>query len=121
MKREELYPAFKDAIDFLKEHGQDGTVRKVEAALTALQSREEVVRELPPFDEVVREILGTPCFAVIQVAHVMRLKGFDIPRKAEEEQAAVAYFKLQMYMKYGKEWEAKGVAELNAMPKVEPK
>ncbi len=63
-----------------------------------------------------RWILGRPNFWCAPIAGSLRLRGDDIPPKAEEEQAAAIFWMLQMYEKYGADggdWKKKGDAELN--------
>jgi hypothetical protein len=67
-----------------------------------------------PFTIDVRHILGKPNFACAHIAERMRtVMRHNIPRKAEEEQAAVIYFCLGHYLKHGAEWAVHADAELN--------
>jgi len=59
---------------------------------------------LLPLDEQTRIILGRPNFACIRTAQRMRELGHRIPKKAEEEQAAVIHLHLTMYQKHGAAW-----------------
>lgn len=67
----------------------------------------KVLSSLPPLDAELRWILGRPCFTVIGIAGALRLMGHDIPRKAEEEQAAAIHWMVNMYLQHGSEtWRA---------------
>lgn len=56
------------------------------------------------FNEQTKEILGRPNFSCSPIASALREIGHTIPRKAEEEQAAVIYWMLSMYQKHGDNW-----------------
>lgn len=62
-----------------------------------------------------KSILGRPNFACGKIAHRMRDMGFDIAKKAEEEQALVIFTMLEFYKEYGKDWADK----MNEMLKAE--
>ena len=59
---------------------------------------------LLPLDEQTRIILGRPNFTCIRTAQRMRELGHKIPKKAEEEQAAVIHLHLTMYQQHGAAW-----------------
>lgn len=59
---------------------------------------------LPPMDDDLIEILGRPCFQCIGLANALRLKGVDIPFKAEQEQAEVIHFTLSKYLQDKANW-----------------
>lgn len=59
---------------------------------------------LPPLDQTMRNILGRPNFACIRLAHWLREKGHEILHKAEEEQAAVLHWQLDLYLQHGARW-----------------
>ena len=69
------------------------------------------------FDETVREILGKPNFACSPIASILRLGGMEIKRKAEDEQACVLYWLLEMYCKHGENWLSEGDKYLTAIVK----
>lgn len=56
------------------------------------------------FDDEVRWILGRPNFACVPLAMLLRKLGHDIKLKAEDEQAAVLHFMLNLYFKHGNSW-----------------
>ncbi len=56
------------------------------------------------FDDEVKFILGRPCFVVTEEAEMLRSRGQQIPYRAEDQQAAVLFWLLQMYQEYGAEW-----------------
>lgn len=64
----------------------------------------EVIKELPPMDDDLIEILGRPCFQCMGLANALRLKGMDIPFKAEQEQAEVIHFTLSKYLQDKANW-----------------
>lgn len=64
----------------------------------------EVIKELPAMDDDLTEILGRPCFQCTALANALRLKGVDIPFKAEEEQAQVIHFTLSKYLQDKANW-----------------
>lgn len=81
----------------------------------AVDLRTTVVPNTPE----VRDILGRPNFWCSPWANVLRMRGDAIPRKAEEEQAAVIRFMLNHYLANGAEWAETAGAELNAIRKAD--
>lgn len=69
----------------------------------------------------VRDILGRPNFWCSPWANVLRMRGDEIPNKAEEEQAAVIRFMLNHYLANGTAWAETAGAELDAIRKVDGK
>ncbi|MBA0449369.1 hypothetical protein [Stenotrophomonas maltophilia] len=69
----------------------------------------------------VRDILGRPNFWCSPWANVLRMRGDEIPNKAEEEQAAVIRFMLNHYLANGTAWAETAGAELDAIRKVDSK
>lgn len=61
---------------------------------------------LPPLNDDLVSILGRPNFTCVHLAELLRKGGQDIRRKAEHEQAAVIYWFLDLYLKYGDKWES---------------
>lgn len=61
-------------------------------------------------------ILGRPCFHCGGIAEELRTQ-MDIPHKAENEQAAVAYYLLKHYLADKEKWAEKAAAELSQMRK----
>ena len=76
--------------------------------------------ELPEFNDEVKGILGRPNFTCASIAQVLRMKGQKIKTKAEDEQAAVLYWMLSMYMKHGNQWKAEGEAYLKIVQTGKP-
>ena len=64
------------------------------------------------WDEDTQWILGRPCFAIADIARVLRLGGQEIKTRAEDEQAAAIFWMLGQYEKHGKDWRKKGDEEL---------
>ena len=54
-----------------------------------------------------KNILGRPNFACGKAAHRMREMGFDVPEKAEKEQALVIFTALEFYKEHGTDWAEK--------------
>lgn len=54
-----------------------------------------------------KDILGRPNFACMQISHRMRDMGFDVLKKAENEQALVIFTMLEFYKIYGENWRDK--------------
>ncbi|MEN5207989.1 hypothetical protein ABE493_07685 [Stenotrophomonas terrae] len=65
----------------------------------------------------VREILGRMCFQCIRLAEVLRLRGDEIGRRAEDEQAAVLRFLLNHYLAAPEKWAEHAQAEIDAIRK----
>ncbi|MFP9429850.1 ead/Ea22-like family protein [Enterobacter sp. LM3] len=61
---------------------------------------------LPPLNDDLVSILGRPNFTCAHLAELLRKGGQHIRRKAEHEQAAVIYWFLDLYLKYGDKWES---------------
>ena len=59
-----------------------------------------------------RWILGRPNFTCIGMANGLRARGHKIKNKAEDEQAAVIYWMLLMYIEHGDKWREHAVAYL---------
>lgn len=82
-------------------------------ALDELEAAEKRIAELsgeffalPPLNDELIAILGRPNFTCAHLAELLRKGGQDIGRKAECEQAAVIYWFLDLYLKYGDKWES---------------
>jgi len=69
---------------------------------------------LPELTSDLREILGRPNFTCHFIAKALRLMGFDIPQKSEEEQAATIYWMLGHYLRDPLNWRDTASAELKA-------
>jgi hypothetical protein len=67
----------------------------------------------------VRDILGRPNFWCSPWANVLRMRGDEIPHKAEEEQAAVIRFMLNHYLANGTTWAETAGDELDAIRKAQ--
>ena len=59
------------------------------------------------FNKETEWILGRPNFWCGPLAQSLRECGKEIRRHAEEEQAAVIYFLLEIYEKHGEQWKDK--------------
>lgn len=71
---------------------------------------------LPPLNADLIDILGRPNFMCAGIATRLRDFGFEIKRKAEHEQAAVAHWCLGLYLQHGDAWEAKANEFLSSSP-----
>lgn len=54
-----------------------------------------------------KNIMGRPNFTCAKIAHRMRDMGFNVERKAEDEQALVILAMLEFYKEFGKDWSKK--------------
>lgn len=63
-------------------------------------------------NDTLQGILGRPCFACGQIAAILRHRGAEIPRRAEDEQAYVLFWALGLYARHGDDWETVGLAEM---------
>lgn len=95
-------------IDWIKGGDSD-----VVALLDELEAAEKRIAELsgeffalPPLNDDLISILGRQNFTCAHLAELLRKGGQDIRRKAEHEQAAVIYWFLDLYLKYGEKWES---------------
>ncbi|HDR2893448.1 TPA: ead/Ea22-like family protein [Enterobacter asburiae] len=87
--------------------------KRIESLLDELEAAEKRIAELsgeffalPPLNDDLIAILGRPNFTCAHLAELLRKGGQDIRRKAEHEQAAVIYWFLDLYLKYGEKWES---------------
>ncbi len=76
----------------------------------------DVPRRHIELNEYTRQILGRPNFACHSVANVLRKSGQEIPFKAEEEQAAVIHWLLNIYLEHGENYEKEANRRLREMP-----
>jgi hypothetical protein len=60
-----------------------------------------------PLDDETRWILGRPNFICGPIARDLRRAGHQIDEKAEDEQAAVILWMLNLYLKHGRAWRNK--------------
>ena len=61
------------------------------------------------------EIFGWVCFRCIQIANGLRAGGMQIKRRAEDEQAAVIRWMLQLLFRHGPDWREAAADELERM------
>jgi hypothetical protein len=69
---------------------------------------------LPELTSDLREILGRPNFTCHFIAKALRLMGFEIPQKSEEEQAVTIYWMLGHYLRDPVNWRDAASAELKS-------
>lgn len=69
-----------------------------------LEQRLQQPIKLPPLDDDLSDLLGRPNFMCAGMAQALRVQGFDIPNRSENEQAAVLHFLLSHYLADSKEW-----------------
>ncbi len=70
---------------------------------------------LPPLNDAMIDILGRVCFRCAGIADTLRASGQAIPRRAENEQAAVIYWLLGVYIEHGDNW---AIAADNALREI---
>jgi hypothetical protein len=77
------------------------------------------MKTMPPLDDQIIAILGRPHFTCRGIVNALRGDGYEIPKKAEDEQATAIYWLLGIYLKnYGKPppvWVNEVRAELKRM------
>ena len=95
---------------------RDGVPMSSEEIVEDLNAGEEPqAAKLTPLNEHTRRILGLMCFECINMSKLLRLRGDEIGNRAEEEQAAVLHFLLNMYEQHGDGWAAAASAELKRL------
>ncbi len=116
LKAEILYHIHSNWGEISKSHSASlQIIKDIEA-----QCKNARTPELPDLNDEVRDILGRPNFTCINIAKRLREKGHEIKCKAEDEQAAVIYWMLSMYVKHGKQWKEEGEAYLKAVQTGKP-
>lgn len=70
---------------------------------------------LPPLTSELKKILGLMAFQCYTFAQALRMGGYDVPRKAEEEQAAVLHWMLTHYLIHGDNWRAHALDDVDRM------
>lgn len=89
------------------------TLGQIEVLLDELEAAKKQ-NALPPLNDDLIAILGRPNFTCAHLAELLRKGGQDIRRKAECEQAAVIYWFLDLYLKYGDKWESIAKEDIQA-------
>lgn len=108
-----LFPTAAEAADYCEDDEQPVPLFRSPAQAVDLGPA-----SIPDTPEV-RDILGRPNFWCSPWANVLRMRGDEIPNKAEEEQAAVIRFMLNHYLANGTAWAETAGAELDAIRKVD--
>ncbi len=73
--------------------------------------------KMPELNEDLKDILGRPCFTVGHLARRLHdLKLYDVPQKAEAEQAAALHWMLSLYFEHGSNWQSEGNKILKPTP-----
>ncbi|MGC5889736.1 ead/Ea22-like family protein [Enterobacter roggenkampii] len=115
---DELEAAKQDAAKWFKAFEKAVSVgaryeERIEELTGKLEAAEKRIAELsgeffalPPLNDDLIAILGRPNFTCTHLAELLRKNGQNIRRKAEYEQAAVIYWFLDLYLKYGDKWES---------------
>ncbi|WAG77027.1 hypothetical protein LMK08_16760 [Metapseudomonas furukawaii] len=75
-------------------------------------ARSQVAVVMPELSRDLVAILGRPNFTCNHLAQLLRLDGREIPRKSEEEQAAVIHWLLGFYLQHGEAWWEKASEEV---------
>ncbi len=65
-----------------------------------------------PWNDEIAFILGRPCFMFIHEAQLFRSLGYDIPKRAEDEQAFFIHRWLNFYFIHGDAWREKANADI---------
>jgi hypothetical protein len=78
------------------------------AMIQARMENKQAPRPPIPWDETIRSILGRPNFTLHTIANHLRVLGHEIKGRAEDEQAAVLHWMLNLYLAHGEEWAEKG-------------
>lgn len=87
---------------------------ELEAAEKRIAELEARTSALPQLNDDLIAILGRPNFTCAHLAELMRKSGEDIPRKSENEQAAVIHWFLGLYLDHGDKWESVAKADIQA-------
>lgn len=61
------------------------------------------------------EVLGWPLFKCGPYAHVFQKAGYNIPRKAEREQAFIHHWLIKLVLRHGANWATVAEAELKTL------
>ena len=70
---------------------------------------------IPPMTSELKKILGLTSFQCYTFALALRMGGHDVPRKVEEEQAAVLHWMLAHYLTHGDEWRTHALNDVDRM------
>lgn len=87
--------------EIIERHIADCVIRELEIDRSASEVNVEAVVRLPPLNEQVKDILGRPNFTLGHIARRLREQGMMIEEKAEDDQACVIYWMLELYVKFG--------------------
>ncbi|WP_321904437.1 hypothetical protein [Paraburkholderia tropica] len=60
------------------------------------------------------EVLSWMSFECIYIARAMRAAGFDVKKRAEDEQANVLHWMVKLVLRHGADWRAAGAKDLEA-------
>lgn len=96
-----------DLSRMLRDHLEKGDPRDVANFCMMLHQRGEAIVPQTmqvPDNQIVRQILGRPNFGCIELVGMLRMRGDDIPPRAEAEQAAVLLFLLNCYLELPDRW-----------------
>jgi hypothetical protein len=90
-----------------------------EGARTHAQSVLDAVNDLSPagawpneLTPSLQDVLGRQCFMFIHLSQMFRLAGFDIPKRAEDEQAFFLHRFLGHWFAHGEDWRDAANADL---------
>lgn len=97
--------AFKPYLDVAKQERKDIS-NKLAGALGERETFFPIVDSIKLNDDM-KFILGRPNFWCGGVAPALRDRGYEIPSKSEDEQAAVIHFLLNQYLTQGEGWRDK--------------
>jgi hypothetical protein len=117
--REAFFGAQEECETFKGRHGPAMPDHQWAAMLAAAPQQPAQGQWVPTKDTETRWILGRPCFVCAGIAQNLRAKGYEIERKAEDEQAVVIDWMLSLYAKHGPDWRSEAESFLVAPPEQE--
>jgi hypothetical protein len=117
--REAFFGAQEECETFKGRHGPAMPDHQWAAMLAAAPQQPVQGQWVPTQDTETRWILGRPCFVCAGIAQNLRAKGYEIERKAEDEQAVVIDWMLSLYAKHGPDWRSEAESFLAAPPEQE--
>lgn len=77
-------------------------------------SKTQVTITMQADDLEIRWILGQPCFVLRETADMLRANGYEVARRAEDEQAVSLFWMLGLYSEHGETWREKAQEQIVA-------
>lgn len=91
----------------------EATVDETLAAIAALRAEQLALAYPAELTPALREVLGLMLWTTTPIAHALRSGGAEIRPKAEEEQAHVLHWLIQLALRHDEAWRSRAVAKLN--------